>query len=100
MRSVVIFMAENTMLVLLLITTTACLVLDIILYRKIKEKKSEEKSEPYSELKELLNSENTDWTRYVEDDPLPPTNNAPEPPSSDKPRHLVVTAGKREKIIR
>lgn len=98
MRSVVIFMIENTMLILLLIITTANLIFDIILCRKIKEK--EKKSEPYSELKELLNSENTDWTRYVEDDPLPPTNSAPEPPSSNKPRHLVVTAGKREKIIR
>ena len=91
-------MFENTMLIILLIMTTACLILDIILYRKIKEKVKE--AAPYSELKELLNSENTDWTRYVEDDPLPPTNNAPEPPSSDKPRHLVITAGKREKIIR
>lgn len=86
------------MLIILLIMTTANLIFDIILYRKIKEK--EKKSEPYSELKELLNSENTDWTRYVEDDPLPPMDNAPEPPSSNKPRHLVVTAGKREKIIR
>ena len=91
-------MFENTMLIILLIITTACLILDIILYRKMKEKGKE--AAPHSELKELLNSENTDWTRYVEDDPLPPTNNAPEPPSSDKPRHLVVTAGKREKIIR
>ena len=91
-------MFENTMLIILLIITTACLILDIIRYRKMKEKGKE--AAPYSELKELLNSENTDWTRYVEDDPLPPTNNAPEPPSSDKPRHLVVTAGKREKIIR
>lgn len=91
-------MFENTILIILLIITTACLILDIILYRKIKEKGKE--AAPYSELKELLNSENTDWTRYVEDDPLPPTNNAPEPPSSDKPRHLVITAGKREKIIR
>lgn len=86
------------MLIILLIMTTACLILDIILYRKIREKEKE--AAPYSELKELLNSENTDWTRYVEDDPLPPTNNAPEPPSSDKPRHLVITAGKREKIVR
>lgn len=86
------------MLIILLIMTTANLIFDIILYRKIKEK--EKKSEPYSELKELLNSENTDWTRYVEDDPLPPMDSAPEPPSSNKPRHLVVTAGKREKIIR
>ena len=91
-------MFENAMLIILLIMTTACLILDIILYRKIKEKEKE--AAPYSELKELLNSENTDWTRYVEDDPLPPTNNAPEPPSSDKPRHLVITAGKREKIVR
>ena len=91
-------MFENAMLIILLIMTTACLILDIILYRKIKEKEKE--VTPYSELKELLNSENTDWTRYVEDDPLPPTNSAPEPPSSDKPRHLVITAGKREKIVR
>jgi len=91
-------MFENTMLIILLIMTTACLILNIILYRKIKEKGKE--VAPYSELKELLNSENTDWTRYVEDDPLPPANNAPDPPSSDKPRHLVITAGKREKIVR
>ena len=91
-------MFENAMLIILLIMTTACLILDIILYRKIKEKVKE--AAPYSELKELLNSENTDWTRYVEDDPPPPTDNAPEPPSSDKPRHLVITAGKREKIVR
>ena len=91
-------MFDNTILIILLIITTACHILDIILYRKIKEKGKE--AAPYSELKELLNSENTDWTRYVEDDPLPPTNNAPDPPSSDKPRHLVITAGKREKIIR
>ena len=86
------------MLIILLIMTTACLILDIILYRKMKEKGKE--AAPYSELKELLNSDNTDWTRYVEDDPLPPTNNASDPPSSDKPRHLVITAGKREKIVR
>ena len=91
-------MFENTILIILLIMTTACFILDIIIYQKIKEKGKE--AAPYSELKELLNSENTDWTRYAEDDPLPPTNNAPDPPFSDKPRHLVVTAGKREKIIR
>ncbi len=93
-------MFENTMLIILLIMMTACLILDIILYRKMKEKEKGKEAAPYSELKELLNSENTDWTRYVEDDPLPPTDNAPDPPSSDKPRHLVITAGKREKIVR